>query len=180
MLYAHAFLGSGAVAPVNSRHRFRDMSDAPRISAGLGLTFLIRHFIRLELNYVIPLSANIASTEFFEQEQYHNCCRDFLFLALDDLISAFMIQRLFVKVEERMVGGRLESNSGFEEVRSHWQLRCYMSTKRTLTFVTGNVNKVNEVRAILGDLFTVGIALGVSRLCLGPLEFLAKFLQTKN
>lgn len=55
MLYAHAFVAGGAVASTRSRHRFRDMSDAPRVSAGLGLTFLIKQFVRLELNYVVPM-----------------------------------------------------------------------------------------------------------------------------
>ncbi|VBB32483.1 unnamed protein product [Acanthocheilonema viteae] len=55
MLFAHSFVAGGAVASADSRHRLRDMSDALRISAGLGLTFLIKNFVRVELNYVIPL-----------------------------------------------------------------------------------------------------------------------------
>ncbi|MCP9258552.1 Inosine triphosphate pyrophosphatase [Dirofilaria immitis] len=55
MLFAHAFVAGGAVASADSRHRLRDMSDVLRVSAGLGLTFLIKNFVRIELNYVIPL-----------------------------------------------------------------------------------------------------------------------------
>ncbi|VDK88744.1 unnamed protein product [Onchocerca ochengi] len=55
MLFAHAFVSGGAVASADSRHRLRDMSDAFRVSTGLGLTFLIKNFVRIELNYVIPL-----------------------------------------------------------------------------------------------------------------------------
>uniref|UniRef100_A0A915Q1C8 Bacterial surface antigen (D15) domain-containing protein n=1 Tax=Setaria digitata TaxID=48799 RepID=A0A915Q1C8_9BILA len=56
MLFAHAFVCGGAVVSTDSRSRFRDMSDALRISAGLGLAFLIKNFIRIELNYVVPLT----------------------------------------------------------------------------------------------------------------------------
>lgn len=55
MLYAHAFAVSGAVVSVRSRNRFRDMLDAPRVSAGVGLAFVFRNLIRLELNYALPL-----------------------------------------------------------------------------------------------------------------------------
>uniref|UniRef100_F1L426 SAM50-like protein gop-3 n=1 Tax=Ascaris suum TaxID=6253 RepID=F1L426_ASCSU len=55
MLFAHLFVASGALASVRSRHRLRDMSDAPRVSAGIGLALVFRNLIRLELNYVVPL-----------------------------------------------------------------------------------------------------------------------------
>lgn len=55
MLIAHTFVAGGAVASTDSRHRFRDMLDALRVSAGFGLTFLIKNFVRIELNYVFPL-----------------------------------------------------------------------------------------------------------------------------
>ncbi|VDN82408.1 unnamed protein product [Brugia pahangi] len=55
MLFAHAFVSGGTVASVDSQHRLRDMSNALRVTAGLGLTFLIKNFVRIELNYVIPL-----------------------------------------------------------------------------------------------------------------------------
>lgn len=55
MLFAHAFVSGGAVASANSRQQLRDMSNHLRVSAGLGLTFLIKNFVRIELNYVIPL-----------------------------------------------------------------------------------------------------------------------------
>ncbi|VDN04780.1 unnamed protein product [Thelazia callipaeda] len=55
MIYAHAFVAGGTVASVHSRQRFRDMLDTVRVSTGLGLTFLFKNFIRIELNYTLPL-----------------------------------------------------------------------------------------------------------------------------
>ncbi|VDM36905.1 unnamed protein product [Toxocara canis] len=55
MLFAHLFVAGGALASVRSRNRLRDMNDAPRVSAGIGLAFVFRNMVRLELNYVMPL-----------------------------------------------------------------------------------------------------------------------------
>lgn len=55
MFFAHAFVSGGSVASAESKNRLRDLVDAVRVSAGLGVTFLIKNFIRFELNYVIPL-----------------------------------------------------------------------------------------------------------------------------
>ncbi|KAI1729299.1 surface antigen domain-containing protein [Ditylenchus destructor] len=55
MLFAHAFITAGSVASVRSRNWIRDMSENPRVSAGLGLTFILMKHLRVELNYVHPL-----------------------------------------------------------------------------------------------------------------------------
>ncbi|KAM3724617.1 SAM50-like protein [Dirofilaria immitis] len=104
MLFAHAFVAGGAVASADSRHRLRDMSDVLRVSAGLGLTFLIKNFVRIELNYVIPLR----------------------YLPGDHCAASFQM------------GAGLN-----------------FLLMQTLLFVTGNVNKIKEVRAILGNRFTI-------------------------
>ncbi|KAK0418194.1 hypothetical protein QR680_013425 [Steinernema hermaphroditum] len=55
MVFAHGFVTAGTTASVRSQNLLNDMMEAPRVSAGLGLAFLFRDFIRLELNYVLPL-----------------------------------------------------------------------------------------------------------------------------
>ncbi|TKR67748.1 hypothetical protein L596_023848 [Steinernema carpocapsae] len=55
MCYAHGFVTAGSTASVRSHDQIADMVEAPRVSAGLGLTFIFRDMIRLELNYVLPL-----------------------------------------------------------------------------------------------------------------------------
>ncbi|MFH4980347.1 hypothetical protein AB6A40_007056 [Gnathostoma spinigerum] len=55
MLYAHIFASNGAVASVTSNNRFEYMRDAQRITGGIGLSFVFRNIVRLELNYVFPL-----------------------------------------------------------------------------------------------------------------------------
>ena len=55
MLFAHAFVASGSVVSADSYNRFRDLIDERRVSAGVGLTFVFRNVVRLEINYVLPL-----------------------------------------------------------------------------------------------------------------------------
>ncbi|CAI4232118.1 unnamed protein product [Auanema sp. JU1783] len=55
MLFAHAFVASGAVSSVRSRNVSRDLQESQRVSAGLGLTFIFKNIFRLEMNYVHPL-----------------------------------------------------------------------------------------------------------------------------
>uniref|UniRef100_A0A0N4Z6J7 Bac_surface_Ag domain-containing protein n=1 Tax=Parastrongyloides trichosuri TaxID=131310 RepID=A0A0N4Z6J7_PARTI len=54
-LFLHGFLMGGSVARVQSKGRIQDMLDAPRVSTGLGLTFIFMNSVRLEMNYVIPI-----------------------------------------------------------------------------------------------------------------------------
>uniref|UniRef100_A0A158R3X1 Bac_surface_Ag domain-containing protein n=1 Tax=Syphacia muris TaxID=451379 RepID=A0A158R3X1_9BILA len=55
LLFAHAYLVSGAVLPCNSYSKLRDLINERRVSAGVGITFVFQDLVRLELNYNFPL-----------------------------------------------------------------------------------------------------------------------------
>jgi len=55
MLFAHAFLTAGTVCSVRSRNWIKDIGETPRVSAGIGLTFVYMNLLRFEINYVHPL-----------------------------------------------------------------------------------------------------------------------------
>uniref|UniRef100_A0A1I7YAA7 Bac_surface_Ag domain-containing protein n=1 Tax=Steinernema glaseri TaxID=37863 RepID=A0A1I7YAA7_9BILA len=55
MVFAHGFVTAGTTASVRSQNLLKDMMEVPRVSAGVGFAFLFKNFIRLELNYVLPL-----------------------------------------------------------------------------------------------------------------------------
>jgi outer membrane protein insertion porin family len=55
MLFAHAFATAGSVCSVRSRSWLRDLVETPRTSVGIGVTFVFRDLVRLELNYVLPI-----------------------------------------------------------------------------------------------------------------------------
>lgn len=54
--YAHAFTTGGTVASVRSRDWVSDMSDTVRMTAGVGLTAVLKNLIRFELSYVVPVA----------------------------------------------------------------------------------------------------------------------------
>ncbi|CAJ0937090.1 unnamed protein product, partial [Mesorhabditis belari] len=55
MLYAHAWIAGGSIASVRSKSAIKDMLEAQRSTAGIGLTFVFKNIFRLELNYVHPI-----------------------------------------------------------------------------------------------------------------------------
>ncbi|CAD5216845.1 unnamed protein product [Bursaphelenchus okinawaensis] len=56
VFYAHAFTTGGTVAAVRSREWISDMSETMRVTAGLGITAVLKNVIRFELSYVVPLA----------------------------------------------------------------------------------------------------------------------------
>ncbi|CAD5222269.1 unnamed protein product [Bursaphelenchus xylophilus] len=56
VFYAHAFTTGGTVASVRSREWISDMSESMRVTAGLGVTAVLKNIIRFELSYVVPVA----------------------------------------------------------------------------------------------------------------------------
>uniref|UniRef100_A0AAF5HYL8 Inosine triphosphate pyrophosphatase n=1 Tax=Strongyloides stercoralis TaxID=6248 RepID=A0AAF5HYL8_STRER len=54
-LFLHSFITCGSVARTQSKTKFRELLDTPRISTGLGISYVFNNIFKLELNYVIPL-----------------------------------------------------------------------------------------------------------------------------
>ncbi|CEF64527.2 Sorting and assembly machinery component 50 homolog [Strongyloides ratti] len=87
-LFLHSFLTCGSVARAQSKAKFRELLDVPRISTGFGISYIFNNIFKLEVNYVLPI---------------------------------------------RYVPGDA----------------CRMAKKSILKFVTGNSNKLREVRQII-------------------------------
>lgn len=54
--FAHAFTTGGTVTSIRSREWLSDISNTMRVTAGIGITAVLRNLIRFELSYVQPLA----------------------------------------------------------------------------------------------------------------------------
>uniref|UniRef100_A0A7E4VIZ1 Omp85 domain-containing protein n=1 Tax=Panagrellus redivivus TaxID=6233 RepID=A0A7E4VIZ1_PANRE len=55
MLFLHGFVTAGTVSSLQSRSWVSDVLETPRVSAGVGVSFIFKNLIRFELNYVVPI-----------------------------------------------------------------------------------------------------------------------------